>query len=97
MPNKLIVRNDVKLLIGADDAIAAIERHIEEVEALHAKVNEFYKNLLDAAPGEGTAIDAEVKALQEKIGYKIVGVPFTNHDAELYVLDRKINIVKVTI
>lgn len=47
--------------------------------------------LMSATPDQSAALEKEKQQLTSKIGYNIIGVPFTNHDAELYALDKKLD------
>lgn len=90
MKYTLIKYNNLKLLVNElEDAQPLIAR-LPEVEALAVDVKEFYSNLLNVSESETKAIEDKRKLLIEKIGYQIIGVPFTNHDAELYALDKKL-------
>lgn len=72
-----------------EDAQPLISR-LPAIEALAEDVKEFYSNLLTGSDSDVEALESKQKALIEKIGYQIIGVPFTNHDAELYALDKKL-------
>ena len=61
-----------------------------ELENLAGKVTKLYKNVLNATDKEINNLEKQKEALTSKIGYKIIGVPFSNHDAELYALNNKL-------
>lgn len=92
MKYTLIKYNNLKLLVNdLEDAQPLISR-LPEIEALAEDVKAFYSNLLNASESDAEALENRKKPLIEKIGigYQIIGVPFTNHDAELYALDKKL-------
>lgn len=68
---------------------------LPEIEQLVEKVNNFYGNLMNATREEGVALEEERRLLTTKIGYIIIGVPFTNGDAELYALDKNLEYSEV--
>lgn len=65
--------------------------NLVEIEMLAEKVNAFYKNLMSATKEDSTALEKQKRALVSKIGYNIIGVPFTNQDAQMYALDKKLD------
>jgi len=65
--------------------------NLKEIELLEKKVSSFYSNMLNASDDDARSIANEVENLTSKIGYKIIGVPFSNHDAELYALDKRLD------
>jgi len=65
--------------------------HIQSIESLAKKANSFYTNIKNATYQESSTLEKEKKQLISKIGYKIIGVPFTHQDAELYALDNKLD------
>lgn len=87
----LIKFKNLKLLVHEGIQIDNLISELKDIELLAEKVNNFYANLITATKEQGAALDKEKQALITKIGYKIIGVPFTNHDAELYALDKKID------
>lgn len=90
MKYTLIKYKNLKMLVNElEDAQPLIAR-LPEIEALAEDVKGFYSNLLTASDSDVEALESKQKALIEKIGYQIIGVPFTNHDAELYALDKKL-------
>lgn len=86
----LIKHKNLKLLIDEELQMQPLLVHLHEIEALADKVKEFYRNLLSASPHQIEKLEQERAILLSKIGYKIIGVPFTAHDAELYALDKKL-------
>lgn len=62
--------------------------HLADIEKLSEDVNGLYINALDATQEEASKIEKQRRKLTSEIGYNIIGVPFTNHDAELYALDK---------
>lgn len=87
----LIKFKNLKLLVHEGIQIDSLISELKEIELLTEKVNNFYANLITATKEQGAALDKERQALTSKIGYKIIGVPFTNQDAELYALDKKLD------
>lgn len=86
----LIKYKNIKLLINEGCDSRTLLNHLTEIEALNAQLTSFYANLMNATTENGKKIEAEKRSLISKIGYKIIGVPFSNHDAELYALDKKL-------
>lgn len=91
MKHVLIKYKKIKLLINEGCSSEHLLVHLTEIESLEKKVSHFYANLLTVNKDEAEAIEAEKQRLISKIGYNIVGVPFTNQDAELYALDKKLD------
>lgn len=87
----LVKYKNLKLLINEGLQMQSLIEHLNEIESLAVEVNGFYTNLLTATKEQGAALEKKKQALIAKIGYNIIGVPFTNHDAELYALDKKLN------
>lgn len=87
----LIKYKGLKLLINDGLHTQPLIDNLLAIESLAEKVNDFYANLMTATKQQGEALEKEKQALTSKIGYKIIGVPFTNHDAELYALDKKLD------
>jgi len=87
MKYALIIKGDLKLLINEGLQMEPLLTHLDEIQALNARVLEFYANLMSATAEQGRALEAEAKSLISKIGYNIVGVPFTTHDAEMYAVN----------
>lgn len=87
----LIKYKEMRLLINEGLDIAPLLANLHELETLNCKVIDFYKDMLTSTKEEGAALECQRTSLASKIGYKIIGVPFTNHDAELYALDRKLD------
>ena len=90
MKYTLIQYNKLKLLVNELEAPSPLISRLPEIEALAEDVKGFYSNLLTASDSDVEALESKQKALIEKIGYQIIGVPFTHHDAELYALDKKL-------
>lgn len=86
----LVKYKSIKLLINEGCSIEPLLANIAEIDLLENKVNQFYSNLLHADQNDAATLEAEKRHLTSKIGYNIIGVPFTNQDAELYALDKKI-------
>lgn len=86
----LIKYKNIKLLINEGVQIQPLLSHLSEIENLASRVNEFHKNILTAKKNDGALLEKEAAALISKIGYKIIGTPLSNHDAELYALNKKL-------
>ena len=86
----LIKHNDLKLLINEGCDIAPLLQHLEEIISLNSEYKSFYQNILNAQASEGKALEEKARNLVSKIGYKIIGTPFSMHDALLYALDKKL-------
>lgn len=91
MKYTLIKYKDLKLLVNELDDAQPLISYLPEIEALASSVKAFYERLLDATDAEAQALETQKKALLDKIGYPIIGVPFSNHDAELYALDKRLD------
>lgn len=87
----LIKYKNMKLLVHEGVDIQPLIQHLSDIEALALDVESFYLNLLSATKDDGAALTERARKLTSKIGYKIIGVPFTSHDAELYALDKKLD------
>ncbi len=87
----LVKYKKIKLLINDGLHMQPLIEHLTEIEQLNDAVNDFYKNLLTATSDQGAELETRKRELTSKIGYKIIGVPFTGHDAELYALDKNIS------
>lgn len=87
----LIKHKDLKLLVNEGLHMQPFLEHLSEIVTLAEKVNHFHRNLLNATAEEGRQLENKARSLTSKIGYKIIGIPFTNHDAELYALDKKLD------
>ena len=87
----LIRYKNIKLLVNESCDMQPLIAHIQSIESLAKKVNGFYKNLKNATDQDASSIEQEKQQLISKIGYKIIGVPFTHQDAELYALDKKLD------
>jgi len=86
----LIKHKNLKLLINERLHMQPLVDCLLEIEDLADRVTKLYKNVLNATDKEINNIEKQKKALTSKIGYKIIGVPFSNHDAELYALNNKL-------
>jgi hypothetical protein len=91
MKYTLVKYKKIKLLVNEGLQMQPLIDHLFDIEVLNEKVTSFYKNVLNEGGESAAAIASEQQALISKIGYKIIGVPFTNHDAELYALDKKLD------
>lgn len=91
MKYTLVKYKNIKLLVNEGLQMQPLIDHLIEIELLADKVSIFYKNVLTATKEQGAELEKEKQSLISSIGYKIIGVPFTNQDAELYALDRKLN------
>lgn len=91
MKYNLVRHKNIKLLISDECSREILLEHLPEIEALAEKVSHFYTNLMHATQDDAASIEAEKKLLLSKIGFNIIGLPFSNHDAELYALDKKLN------
>ena len=87
----LVKYKDVKLLINQGLDVQPLIENLSEIENLACKVNHFYLNLLSATTEQGNELDLERQQLISKIGYNVIGVPFTNHEAELYALSETLD------
>jgi uncharacterized metal-binding protein len=87
----LIKYKEIKMLVNEGLSMQPLIENLIQIEALNKKVIQFHANLLNATSEQGKVLQKEVTELTSKIGYKIIGVPFTNHDAELYALDKKLD------
>ena len=87
----LIKYKNIKLLVNDGCDMQPLIEHIRSIESLAEKVNGFYMKLINATQEDASALEKEKQQLTSKIGYKIIGVPFTNQDAELYALDKKLD------
>lgn len=87
----LVKYKNLKLLAHAGVDIQPLIQHLSEIEALALEVENFYINLMHSSRDDAYAIKDKAQALISKIGYEIIGVPFTTHDAELYALDKKLD------
>lgn len=90
MKYNLLKHKNMKLLISDECSREILLTYLPEIEALGEKVSHFYANLMHATNDDAASIEAEKKLLLSKIGYNIIGLPFSNHDAELYALDKKL-------
>lgn len=95
MQYTLLTHNELNLLFDAGADSSAVIAHIDEIEALADEVNAFYENLLAASKEQAAELETKRQQLLEKIGVNIIGVPFTNHDAILYALDRKLSFTQI--
>lgn len=91
MKYTLIKYNDLKLLINELQDARPLISMLPEIEDFAKEVSGFYGDLLNATDADAQAMEAKKKALLKKIGYSIIGVPFSNHDAELYALDKQLD------
>lgn len=87
----LIKYKKLNLLINEGLNSKPLIEHLEEIELLNKEVICFYKNMLNADDESSKKITKKQQTLISKIGYKIIGVPFTNHDAELYAIDKELD------
>lgn len=86
----LIKHKNLKLLVNEGLPIQPLVENLAEIEQLAKEVSEFYKNLLNATDSEAKELQSRVNSLISKIDYKVIGVPFTNQDAELYALNKQL-------
>lgn len=93
----LLTHNELNLLFDSGADSGAVIAHIDEIEALADEVNAFYRNLLSASKEQAAELESKRQALLKKIGVNIIGVPFTNHDAMLYALDRKLSFTQLVV
>lgn len=87
----LIKYKKIKLLVNEGLHMQPLIDHLSEIELLNNDVTDFYKNLLYATDESSAKTTKQQQALISRIGYKIIGVPFSNDDAELYALDKKLD------
>jgi len=86
----LIKHKNLKLLINQGLHMQPLIDNLLELENLADRVTKLYKNVLNATDKEINNLEKQKEALTSKIGYKIIGVPFSSHDAELYALNNKL-------
>lgn len=86
----LIKYKNIKLLVNEGCDMQPLIEHIQSIESLAEKVSSFYVNLMNATTEQSSELEKEKQKLISLIGYNIIGVPFTNQDAELYALDKKL-------
>jgi hypothetical protein len=86
----LIKYKNIKILVNDSCDMQPIMDHLERIDALNKKVSGFYMNLMNANQDLSSSIEYDRQQIISKIGYNIIGVPFTNHDAELYAIDKKL-------
>lgn len=92
----LVIYENLKLLVKQGSDLKLLVDQLDEIERLEKKVNSVYLNSLNIdslkANNENIAlIKKERSNLYNKIGYEIIGVPFTENDAELYAIDKKLD------
>ena len=87
----LIRYKKIKLLINEKESIQPLIENLSDIEQLNKDVNGFYEKLFRLTGEQGSELELKKQNLISKIGYEIIGVPFTNQDAELYALDRGLN------
>ncbi|MPX91415.1 hypothetical protein [Salinivibrio sp. VYel1] len=95
MQYTLLTHNELNLLFDAGADSGVVIAHIEEIQTLADEMNAFYENLLTASNEQATELEAKRQGLLKKIGFNIIGVPFTNHDAELYAVDRGLHVERL--
>lgn len=93
----LVKHKNIKLLVNESCDMQPLLEQLQSIEALSEKVNSFYINLINATQEKSTALEKEKQQITSKIGYNIIGVPFTNHDAELYALDKKLDYTELNL
>lgn len=93
----LIKYKNIKLLVSDDCDMQPMFDQLQSIEALAKKVSSFYVNLMNVTAEQSAALEKEKQQLASKIGYNIIGVPFTNQDAELYALDKKLEYTELQI
>ncbi|HHC7130694.1 TPA: hypothetical protein ACN37W_004529 [Vibrio parahaemolyticus] len=86
----LVKYKKLKLLINEGCHSESLIENLTEIEQLNDEFESFCQNLLTASDDYAKALEQKKQQLISKIGYRIIGTPFTNHDAELYVLDKHI-------
>lgn len=87
----LIKYKNIKLLVNEGCDMQPLIEHLQDIEILSEKVNIFLSDFMNATPEQSAALEKEKQHLTSKIGYKIIGLPFTNNEAELYALDKKLD------
>jgi hypothetical protein len=87
----LVKYKGIKLLINEGLHMQPLLDSLQEIEVLAEKVNNFYQNIINKKKEDGKKLEDEKSVLISKIGYKIIGVPFSNHDAELFALDKSLD------
>lgn len=87
----LVRYKNITLLVERGADCNLLLNHFSEIELLTEKVSNFYANLLTTSKKESDEIQSIRSNLLSKIGYRIIGVPFSNHDAELYALDKNLD------
>ena len=86
----LIKHGKLKLLINEELHMQPLIDNLLEIKELSDKVTNLFKNAMNATDEKINSLDKQREHLKSKIGYKIIGVPFSNHDAELYALNNKL-------
>lgn len=87
----LLKYKNIKILVSKDADLGVFTANAEKIVALDNAVKEFYKNLLMATDKDVKAIkekQKELNCIKEKLS--AIGVPFDNHDAELYAVNKGI-------
>ena len=86
----LIKHEKLKLLINEELHMQPLIDNLLEIKELSDKVTKLFKNAMNATDEKISNLDKQREHLKSKIGYKIIGVPFSAHDAELYALNNKL-------
>lgn len=93
----LIKYRDIKMLAGGDVDISAITANLKEINELNSCLKALRKGSLNASPDDVARYDDKRDAIIKKIGFAIIGAPFTTDDAEIFARDRQIDYDEVEI
>jgi hypothetical protein len=95
MDHVLLSYQDIKILASADCNMEAITRNLPRIVELHSRVVAYYKALMNTPKDAIQAMSDERDSLRIEIGGTLVGVPFSNQDAEMYALSNRIDFVQI--
>lgn len=87
----LIKYKNVKILVSEGVPMQPLLDHLSDIESLQDAVEELYKDMLNVTQQEIAKLETMRTDLTSKIGYKIIGHPFTNQEAELYAYDKQLD------
>jgi hypothetical protein len=84
MKYTLIKYKNIKLLINKKLSTQPIIDNLSEIERLHNNLLALEENSPNITSESIKLFEQRKKQLINKIGYSVIGIPFTNQDAELY-------------
>ena len=87
----LLEYRNLKLLIDEECSLEPFLAHSNEIETLAKETKYFYAHMLKFTEDEVANIETKRRDLISKVGYDIIGVPFSPHDAELYAQHHKLD------